>query len=251
MKWLALAGLNELKIGWIEIFDENDSLCQKCSYPLDSGGCWSCNIFNKNFRNKEEKIYFDKNISMGEYYEKEDWENSSEPKFNLSRLILEAKKNKDAVIYCALIIKYSLPKFFPEIINNQSDYVICAVPDYEDGFQKGLFLAQELGRFININWIDVITKTKDIKPQHNISEYTQRWNNVKGVFEIKKWKESLIQNKNIILVDDVMTSGATQSYCSQELKKAGAKKVISVTLGRNILPPKEEGSWKWIYTSLF
>ena len=44
----------------------------------------------------------------------------------------------------------------------------------------------------------------------------------------------MIENKRILLVDDVFTSGATVSNCAKALKKAGAKKVYVFTIARTI-----------------
>lgn len=55
---------------------------------------------------------------------------------------------------------------------------------------------------------------------------------VKNAFEVLRPK--LLQDQNILLVDDVFTSGATVSYCAKALKKSGAKKVYVLTLARAV-----------------
>lgn len=55
---------------------------------------------------------------------------------------------------------------------------------------------------------------------------------VKNAFEIKRKK--LIEDKKILLVDDVFTSGATVSACAKELKKNGAEKVYALTIARAV-----------------
>jgi len=56
---------------------------------------------------------------------------------------------------------------------------------------------------------------------------------VKNAFEVRRPR--LIDGKHILLVDDVMTSGATASQCSRTLKKAGAASVNAITLARAVL----------------
>jgi competence protein ComFC len=242
MKWLSSDVLERLGIGLIQIFDKNDLLCSQCSYPKGSSdsSCHSCNIFMKreNIEFTGGVFYFDKNISIGEYYDKEKWRNSLEPKYNLSKLIIRAKNNQEPIEYCARIIRNSILNLFPEIMNNKSEYVICAVPDYKDKFQKGLFLAQELSKLIDIKWVDTLIKNKDTNSQRSIKSIKERFLNVKGIFEVKKGKEDLIRNKNILLVDDIMSTMATQNECSKKLKQVGAKRVISITIGRHILSEK-------------
>jgi len=58
----------------------------------------------------------------------------------------------------------------------------------------------------------------------------QRKRNVKGAFKVRR--PDRVKNKNLLLVDDVMTTGATLDECARELKKAGAARVAAVTLAR-------------------
>ena len=58
----------------------------------------------------------------------------------------------------------------------------------------------------------------------------ERWENVSGVFRINKKKVRKIKNMKIILIDDVLTSGATAYYCSKTLIEGGASSVEIVTV---------------------
>ena len=55
---------------------------------------------------------------------------------------------------------------------------------------------------------------------------------VRNAFEVVK--PDSVTGKNILLVDDVFTSGATASYCAKVLKKNGAGKVYVFTLARAV-----------------
>jgi ComF family protein len=57
----------------------------------------------------------------------------------------------------------------------------------------------------------------------------ERWENVEEVFEVKNAK--LIEGKHILLVDDILTTGATIEGCAQVLHKAAEVKISVVTLG--------------------
>ena len=56
---------------------------------------------------------------------------------------------------------------------------------------------------------------------------------VRNAFEVKRPK--LIAGKNVLLVDDVLTSGATASDAAKVLKKAGAARVYVFTLARAVM----------------
>jgi len=58
----------------------------------------------------------------------------------------------------------------------------------------------------------------------------ERWENVSDVFSVNKKNMGKIKNKKIILIDDVLTSGATAYYCSKTLIEGGASSVEIVAV---------------------
>lgn len=90
-------------------------------------------------------------------------------------------------------------------------------------------LAQELSKLLSVEMIpDLLIKTKWTKPQTMLSR-VQREQNLACtiIYNVKR----NIQGKNILLVDDVKTTGTTSNHCAYILKKYGAKKVILITIG--------------------
>lgn len=78
---------------------------------------------------------------------------------------------------------------------------------------------------------DLLYRTKHTRPQVGL-EREKRMENVRGVFDVKpKYMES-IQNKKILLIDDVTTTGATLDACASALKIAGARKVYAATVAK-------------------
>jgi predicted amidophosphoribosyltransferase len=57
-----------------------------------------------------------------------------------------------------------------------------------------------------------------------------RETSVKNVFEVKRPK--FVERENVLLVDDVFTSGATVSNCAKALKEKGARQVYVLTVAR-------------------
>lgn len=75
---------------------------------------------------------------------------------------------------------------------------------------------------------NALSKIKDTKSQVGLTT-DERFLNVKDVFQ---GENLIVQSKNILLVDDVITSGATLESAAGALKKAGADKVYGLTLAR-------------------
>ena len=100
----------------------------------------------------------------------------------------------------------------------------------ERGFDQAWFLARVLGRASGIparpNLLD---RTKWDTPQFELTE-VQRRKNVRGVFIVRKSHE--VEGRRILLVDDVLTTGATAHACAKILKQAGSESVHVYTLAR-------------------
>ncbi len=73
-----------------------------------------------------------------------------------------------------------------------------------------------------------LQKIKDIQSQAETKNRTERLKNILGSFAVKDPEK--ITGKNIILVDDIVTTGATLTEARRVLKEAGAKKIIAVTV---------------------
>ena len=79
---------------------------------------------------------------------------------------------------------------------------------------------------------DVLIKPRETEHQAHIKNRSARLKNMIGTFAIKNEEENkkLIKGKNIILIDDILTTGATLSEAKKVLRRAGARKVIAFTV---------------------
>lgn len=99
------------------------------------------------------------------------------------------------------------------------------------GFNQAELLAEKLGRKINLPVSNkVLKKSVHTPTQAQISDWKARETNVKNSFEVKE--RNTIQGKNIILMDDVSTSGATLNEASRALKLHGAKRIIALVIAK-------------------
>jgi len=98
------------------------------------------------------------------------------------------------------------------------------------GFNQSEEIAKGLSVFLDIPLMNnVLIKAKETPPQVELDEGARR-ENIKSVFLAKN--PELIKGKNVLLVDDVFTTGSTMEECARVLKAAGAKEVSGVTVAR-------------------
>ena len=76
-----------------------------------------------------------------------------------------------------------------------------------------------------------LEKRSRTRRQNELSR-DERLTNLKGVFEVKE--NAGLNGAKLLLIDDVMTTGATLSECAKSLKSAGAKEVRCLTLARGL-----------------
>jgi len=102
----------------------------------------------------------------------------------------------------------------------------------ERGFNQSEIIAKELSFIDNDTSFklvaDVLYKTKDTPSQVSIKDRATRLQNLRGCFSVKN--PGVIKNRNIILIDDITTTGATIKEARKTLLGAGAKKVIAFTI---------------------
>jgi ComF family protein len=100
----------------------------------------------------------------------------------------------------------------------------------ERGFNQALALARFVSRFHSIPLDrNNLFRARWTHTQVGLSEH-KRKENVKDAFAVTKEKN--FQNKHILLVDDVYTSGSTADECAKVLLNAGARTVQILTLAR-------------------
>jgi len=127
---------------------------------------------------------------------------------------------------------------FPELL--EADYVV-PVPAHENarerrGFNQTELILDEYCIYSNQDSLLCLDKLKDFKFATEKIGLAKRYELVKDMFRLKSSSfEKNIKEKYIILLDDVVTSCAQSSKCSQILINHGAKKVDVLTLGRNAL----------------
>ncbi len=139
-------------------------------------------------------------------------------------------------------LKYNKKRYVAEIfceylaITYFKHYLVADIIVYPPMTKKSLrkreynhakLLAEKLSEKINIPVVDALVKTRETDRQAKLNR-NERLKNLIGAFRVSKRKE--VENKTVLLVDDVTTTGATAEVLASRLKMAGAKKVILLTV---------------------
>ena len=97
------------------------------------------------------------------------------------------------------------------------------------GYNQSQLLAQELGKLLSVPYFDALEKVKRTKKQHRLS-YAKRKTNLRGAFRVAD--SEFIKGKNILIIDDIVTSGYTLFECCKTLSKAEPGSVCCATIAR-------------------
>ena len=99
----------------------------------------------------------------------------------------------------------------------------------ERGFNQSLLLALQLNRLKTRSHL--LLRMRHTPAQSSLKRQ-ERLANLVGAFAVAPLEAGLIRGQNILLIDDVMTSGATLNLAAQVLKQAGAKTVSALVLAK-------------------
>lgn len=198
------------KIKWI-----GDPKCKVCGAPFEidiDAICLTC---------AKKKPYFDKAVSAFEY---DDFSKGMILKF----------KHGDATRVCRQLAAWTY-RSAEEAIKNADIIVPVPIRPFKRLKRKhnqSELLARELSELSGISYEPrILRKEKSTQQQEGLSR-NARLKNVVGSFGINPEYSDLLRGKNVVLVDDVLTTGATVNECSKVLKKRGAEKVIVLTVAR-------------------
>ena len=209
-------------------FDEKP-YCEECESVIPFNNGHKCKICDMEILGQGEVCDFCKK-------NKRDFDRAYSPfKYeNEVRKVVLNFKSKNAK-YLAEPMARMMLKDMPESMKNFD--LIIPVPSSqktikERGYNQSELLAREIGRItgIEVN-SEILIKHKETQAQKELS-FSQRKNNLKDAFKLISRKE--LKDKNILLVDDVMTTCATANLCGSLLKRH-CNKVYVVVFARNTI----------------
>jgi ComF family protein len=193
--------------------------CEKCGAPLPAagvsrqGGCARCR--------DGPKLWFDRTIALGEYSGR------------LREMILAMKRREGNAI--SLAMGQLLWQHCREQLQSVEADVVVPVPMHwrrqvSHGTNSAAVLAEVLAGRLRVPLATgLLRRTRHTQPQSSLPA-TEKWPNVRGAFSVRAGY--YLGRPNALLVDDILTTGATCSVAARELKRAGAARVLVAVVGR-------------------
>src|SRR5579863_2738649 len=160
----------------------------------------------------------------------------------------------DALAGAIVLLKYEevtrLGHWFAErlaeVIRNagaefQADAVV-PVPLHPDrqrerGYNQAELIARPLARRLGLKMGSYLLMRTKPRPARLVLSRKEHWDSVRGAYATREGVR--VDNLRVLLIDDVLTTGATLDSCARALKQAGAKAVLGLTVARVVtgLPP--------------
>ncbi len=213
---------------WPKLQFITDPKCKICAYPFEieligksaNLPCGSC---------IKDKPSFDKIITVFRYNE-------------VIKKIVGDLKYRDQTFIAKKLAKLLFEKIRPELADID---LVSIIPLHfnkikKRKFNQAMLLLKPLKQLSSKHQInfppiinDLIFRAKDTQSQVKLTQ-KQRQSNIKKAFLLNKKYKDLVAGKTILLIDDVMTTGATIEACAKLLKKRGAKKVVVLTLAKTV-----------------
>ncbi len=99
------------------------------------------------------------------------------------------------------------------------------------GYNQAAMLSRPLARYFNLpHHVDLLLRIKETESQIQLSA-EDRFHNMEGAFWINPAK---LKGRTILVIDDIITTGATMNQCAKALFEAGAEKVYGLSIAKTI-----------------
>ncbi len=152
----------------------------------------------------------------------------------VQRLILDLKYRR--MTAAAMPLAHLIAKHLTHIRLPRESMVLVPLPLYparkrKRGFNQSELIAELLAPKLGIApETTALARVKNTLPQANIEHKDARARNVAGAFAVRRSEK--IRSKTILLLDDVLTTGATMAEAARTLKAAGARRIIAVVAAK-------------------
>lgn len=153
----------------------------------------------------------------------------------VSQIVIYGKYKFLPSIYATLAVMLATFLERQKYIEHFKDYVLVPIPLAKQryrwrGFNQAELLAKTLSAQLLLPHEPLLVRTKNTKTQKDLGKH-EREKNINNAFALAKHAD--VHGKNIILVDDVVTTGSTLLEATKILKRNGAVKVVCLTIAKD------------------
>ena len=206
--------MNVLAYIWGLLFPPKCVLCGKVLQDGEQDLCKACRVESPLYPNRKRKLQFLDSFAAVWYYEK-----------NIRRSLLRFKfygKRSYAVSYGRLLAMELLEEH-PDGFDILTWIPVSRLRKLRRGYDQVELIAKAVGAELGMEPVPVLKKIRSNPPQARIKSEAKRRANVLGVYALRDGAD--VRGKKVVLLDDILTTGATMGEAARVLLTAGAKEV--------------------------
>lgn len=210
------------------IFPDFCQHCQKLGPML----CESCYQLIEFFWQEDFKEFFSKNFDQS-YFDQVKIMAAFKPPLSSLIKALKYHHHGRAAKFLAQML------YFHVKLDYQQIDIISFVPIHPQkrkkrGYNQAQLIAQELSLWSQKPCFELLIKTINTKPQAQVTNKDKRLQRLNNSFAISTFYQNALFKQNILLIDDVITTGATSNSVSQILKNNGANSITVLALASKL-----------------
>ncbi len=201
------------------LFPPRCVLCRKFLTKEETDFCHACRIDAPEYKKSNSRFSFLAGWTAVWYY-----------KDNVRRSILRFKfsgRRSYAPAY-GRVLAMKLQKEHRDDFDILTWVPIAPLRWLSRGYDQVELLAEAVGKELNVTPVRTLRKIRNTPPQSGIKDVYRRRANVLGAY--KAVSPEQVKGKRVLLLDDVLTTGATASECARVLLTAGAKEVFFASI---------------------
>ena len=199
---------------WNVLFPPKCLLCRRILQDEELDLCHKCRIDGPECTDSRKKFPFVDSWTAVWYYE-------DTARHSLLRYKFRGKRSYAQGYGRLLAIK--LQQAHPEGFDLLTWVPVSPLRKWTRGYDQVELLAHSVGRELELHPMPLVQKIRHNRPQSRIFGDAQRRANVLGVYRVES--QEILQGKKILMLDDIITTGATAGECARVLLTAGAKEI--------------------------
>ena len=196
------------------LFPPKCVLCRKLLKNGELDLCGACRVDGPEYPNRKIKLPFLDSFAAVWYYEGNVRSSLLRYKFHNARVY--------SVSY-GRILAMKLLREYPEGFDLLTWVPVSRLRRLRRGYDQVELLAKAVGTELGLSPVPTLKKIRNNRPQSRMKDPAARKANVLGAYRLTDSAE--VRGKRVLLLDDILTTGATAGECARMLRMAGAKEV--------------------------